>query len=317
MYSLPVRLRTRQLPRLSPRLTDPWPPRMMVSPGHARGASIPLHWFEKNYLLCLLRRPRGGAVLARVTVRSFCTQKPTPREYGSWARPPVLETGSLLPVKMERRNTAGGSSLLAWRFAFSVLGDPHTSCMTCGPGSPCQRLGRFGARGARWARAGESSLKRDSPRMQQLLFRILSFLLRPFAFRAFCAALHSCSPAPHLCHRRRHGFAWPTRPLPDRGDARCGAQLAWMGCASARREDPRWCRPPRRPPRRGVRFVHLLHLLWVGAANLALLPDVVGVQPPASAPHPHSILQAAIFAHLCEMFMGVAPCTSLFRISLC
>jgi hypothetical protein len=28
---------------------------------------------------------------------------------------------------------------------------------------------------------------------------------------------------------------------------------------------------------------------------------------------PHSILQAAIFAHLCEVFMGVAPCTSLFR----
>jgi hypothetical protein len=28
---------------------------------------------------------------------------------------------------------------------------------------------------------------------------------------------------------------------------------------------------------------------------------------------PHSIHQAAIFVHLCEMFMGVAPCTSLFR----
>jgi hypothetical protein len=28
---------------------------------------------------------------------------------------------------------------------------------------------------------------------------------------------------------------------------------------------------------------------------------------------PHSILQAAIFVHLCEMFVGVAPCTSLFR----
>jgi hypothetical protein len=27
---------------------------------------------------------------------------------------------------------------------------------------------------------------------------------------------------------------------------------------------------------------------------------------------PHSILQAAIFVHLCEMFVGVAPCTSLF-----
>jgi hypothetical protein len=28
---------------------------------------------------------------------------------------------------------------------------------------------------------------------------------------------------------------------------------------------------------------------------------------------PHSNLQAAIFANLCEMFVGVAPCTSLFR----
>jgi hypothetical protein len=28
---------------------------------------------------------------------------------------------------------------------------------------------------------------------------------------------------------------------------------------------------------------------------------------------PHSILQAAIFVHLCEMFVGVASCTSLFR----
>jgi hypothetical protein len=28
---------------------------------------------------------------------------------------------------------------------------------------------------------------------------------------------------------------------------------------------------------------------------------------------PHSILQATIFIHLCEMFIGVAPCTSLFR----
>jgi hypothetical protein len=27
---------------------------------------------------------------------------------------------------------------------------------------------------------------------------------------------------------------------------------------------------------------------------------------------PHSILQAAIFVHLCEMFLRVAPCTSLF-----
>jgi hypothetical protein len=31
-----------------------------------------------------------------------------------------------------------------------------------------------------------------------------------------------------------------------------------------------------------------------------------------STSRPHSILQAAIFVHLCEMFVGVAPCTSLF-----
>jgi hypothetical protein len=66
----------------------------------------------------------------RATVRSFCTQKPTPKEYDPWARAPVSGTGSLLPAEMERRTTAGGGSLLAWRFAFLVLGDPHTSCMT-------------------------------------------------------------------------------------------------------------------------------------------------------------------------------------------
>jgi hypothetical protein len=33
--SPPLRLRSRQLPCMSPRLTDPRPPRLMVSPGHA------------------------------------------------------------------------------------------------------------------------------------------------------------------------------------------------------------------------------------------------------------------------------------------
>jgi hypothetical protein len=42
----------------------------------------------------------------------------------------------------------GGSSLFehARRFAFSALGVQHSSCMTCGPGPPCQRLGRLGVR---------------------------------------------------------------------------------------------------------------------------------------------------------------------------
>jgi hypothetical protein len=39
-----------------------------------------------------------------------------------------------------------GGSLLARRFAFFALGDRHTNCMTRGPGPPCPRLGRLGAR---------------------------------------------------------------------------------------------------------------------------------------------------------------------------
>jgi hypothetical protein len=37
--------RTRQLSRMSPRMVDPWSSHLMALLGHARGASIPLHWF--------------------------------------------------------------------------------------------------------------------------------------------------------------------------------------------------------------------------------------------------------------------------------
>jgi hypothetical protein len=46
------------------------------------------------------------------------------------------------------------------------------------------------------ARARESSLKRDSPHVQQLCFRIFSQLLRPFAFELF-APLCICAPLLH------------------------------------------------------------------------------------------------------------------------
>jgi hypothetical protein len=44
-HSPSIRLRSRQLPYLSPQLNDPWPPRLVVSSGHARGTSILLHRF--------------------------------------------------------------------------------------------------------------------------------------------------------------------------------------------------------------------------------------------------------------------------------
>jgi hypothetical protein len=142
----------------------------------------------KIHLLCLLRRPRGGVVLARAAVHSFYTQETMPKEYDSWAQAPRVRDWAVFSAEMKRRTTAGGGSLLAWRFTFFALGDPHTSRMTCGPRPLCHRRGCFGAR------AGESSLKRDSPRMQQLRFRILSNCcalapsssLRPFAFALLC-----------------------------------------------------------------------------------------------------------------------------------
>jgi hypothetical protein len=108
--------------------------------GHARGASIPLHLVLKIHLLCLLRRPRGGTVLARAVVRLLCTQEPVPKEDDSWARAPASETGLLVLVEVKRRTTAGGGVLLTRRFAFSAHGGQRPKSMTRGPGPPCQRL---------------------------------------------------------------------------------------------------------------------------------------------------------------------------------
>jgi hypothetical protein len=46
MRPLSIRLQSRQLPYLSPRLIDPRPPHLVVSSGHARGASLPLPRFK-------------------------------------------------------------------------------------------------------------------------------------------------------------------------------------------------------------------------------------------------------------------------------
>jgi hypothetical protein len=52
------------------------------------------------------------AFRARAAVRLLRTQEPSPKEYDSWARAPVLATGPLLLVEMKERTTAGGGSLL-------------------------------------------------------------------------------------------------------------------------------------------------------------------------------------------------------------
>jgi hypothetical protein len=53
--------------------------------GPCAGRLESLRWFLKIYLLSLLRRSQGGAVLARAAVRLSCTQEPARRVYGMWA----------------------------------------------------------------------------------------------------------------------------------------------------------------------------------------------------------------------------------------
>jgi hypothetical protein len=63
-------------------------------------------------------------------------------------------------------------------------------------------------------------------------------------------------------------------------------------------------------------FVLFVSYLFCGLALpifpfFLLLLEEFGLQLPHLTPH--SILQVAIFVHFCEMFVGVAACTSLFR----
>jgi hypothetical protein len=152
-HSPSIRLWSRQLPYLFPWLTDPRPPCLEVSLGHARGASLLLHWL-KYYLLSSVaaskeahyRRARWFAPSApevRHTNRMTCG--PGPLCHG---------LGFSSTVAPRRRTTgACGGSLYrrARRFAFFAPEVQRTNRMTCGPGPPCHRLGCLGP----WCASGE------------------------------------------------------------------------------------------------------------------------------------------------------------------
>jgi hypothetical protein len=62
-HLLSIRLRSRQLPYLSSRLTDPRPPHLAVSSGHAQGASLSSPWLKISF--------HNGPEAARDRVRRF------------------------------------------------------------------------------------------------------------------------------------------------------------------------------------------------------------------------------------------------------
>jgi hypothetical protein len=87
-----------------------------------------------------------------------------------------------------------------------------------------------------------------------------------------------------------------------------------MGHAGVRREDPGQHYSPRRS--RCGEFVLFVSYLFCRLALpispfFLLLLEEFRLQLQHLTPH--SILQVAIFVHFCEMFVGVAACTSLFR----
>jgi hypothetical protein len=84
--------------------------------------------------------------------------------------------------------------------------------------------------------------------------------------------------------------------------------------AVARRKNPRRRRSPRRSRRRGVCVVHLLHLLQVGVADLALLSVAAGgVQASALAPHAPLHPPGGHLRPILRDVRRCGPCTSPFR----
>jgi hypothetical protein len=149
-------------------------------------------------------------------------------------------------------------------------------------------------------------LKRDSPRVQQLRFRILCQLLCPFAFEfsvplcirapllsAAVVAMASLVRSPE--HFQSKGALSLVRNL-----------LGWSAPAFAGRIHAG--ASPLGDLAAGE-FVLFVSYLSCGLALpispfILLLLEELGLQLQHLTPH--SILRAAIFAHLCEMFVGVA-----------
>jgi hypothetical protein len=150
--------------------------------------------------------------------------------------------------------------------------------------------------------------------VQQLCFHILSRSLRPFAFEVSAPL---CIRA-LLLYTRAADDAMTSLGHPDRFQSEAALNLVrgllgWRASGLAGRI--RAGAVPLGDLAAGE-FVLFVSYISCGLALpispfFLLLLEEFGLQ--LQHLMPHSILQAAIFVHLCEMFVGMAPCTSLFR----
>jgi hypothetical protein len=223
-----------------------------------------------------------------------------------------------------------GDSLPVQQFALFALEDRHTSCMTCGLGPPCSRRGCLGARCASdGIPCSVSRCERESfPRKgihsacSSYPFAFSPNRLRPFAFVLLRSTL--APPAvPFFLHAPQFHVHTTVHAMaslghPDRFQCEAVLNLVrvllgWSALGLAGRN-----RAGAAPLSDLVvgEFVLFVSYISCGLA-LPISPFflVLLEEFRLQLQHltPHSILLAAIFVHLCEMFVGVAPCTSLFR----
>jgi hypothetical protein len=206
------------------------------------------------------------------------------------------------------------------RFALSTPKIRHTNRMTCGPGPPCHRLGCLRP----WCPSNGISYNDSGARGRVSLNKDSGFLEKGFTPRAVVTFSHSlpigcahCLRA-SLLHARTAALAMASLGHPDRFQSKealnlVRGQLGWStpGLAGRIRADAA-------PLGDLVAGEFVLFTSYISCGLVLpispfflLLLEEFGLQ--LQHLMPHSVIQAAIFVHLCEMFVGVAPCTSLFR----
>jgi hypothetical protein len=180
----------------------------VVLPGHARGASLLLHWFKKlPFVFCSgpkeahYRRTRRFALSApevRHTNRMTCGPGP-----------PCHRLGLSSATAPRRRTTGARAAVRSFRTQSLAhkLYDLWTQAPVSRTGLPWSLVpvGRDFLRLLRGARKGFP--KKDSGSLEKG-FTPHTAVTFSHSLPITCAPLPSCSSAPRSHRRTRHGFAW-------------------------------------------------------------------------------------------------------------